>query len=72
MSLAAKPPPEIRRLERRTRSIPLTNLSAEFILNSVSLAENSQYVSEYDRFLPLNEAKRHEDAMYAFPPFPHR
>ncbi|RDL36240.1 Uncharacterized protein BP5553_06852 [Venustampulla echinocandica] len=53
----------IRHLEHRTRTLPATNASAEFILNSIALAESSQYVAELDRFVPLPEAQRHEDAI---------
>lgn len=59
----AKPSDEIGRLELRTRTLPTTNASAGFILNSVALAQSSQYVPELDRFVALPEAQRHEDAM---------
>jgi hypothetical protein len=66
MSLVTSLEPEIRPLERsRTRTLPPTNASAEFILNSITLAENTRYVAEFDRFVSLEEAKHHEVAMYA-------
>lgn len=62
-SIMAEPWPQNRHLEHRTRALSATNVSAEFILNSVALAGDSQYVAELDRFVPLPEAKHHEDAM---------
>ena len=59
MPLVTKVDSGSRALERR----PTTNVSAEFILNKVSLAEDSHYVAEVDRFVSLEEAKRHEDAL---------
>lgn len=53
----------VRQLDRGTRTIPPTNHSAAFILNSVTLAENSRYVPDLDRFVSLDEADRHDDAM---------
>jgi hypothetical protein len=52
-----------RTLELRTKTGRPTNASAEFILNSISLAEDSRYVAEIDRFVSLEEAKQHEDAL---------
>lgn len=62
-SIMAKPWREPQQLERRTRTLPPTNASAEFILKSVSLAERSQYVAELDKFVPLQEAQQHEETM---------
>jgi hypothetical protein len=40
-----------------------TNLSVDFIESSVSLAEDSYYVAEINRFVPLEDAEAHEDEM---------
>jgi hypothetical protein len=40
-----------------------TNLSADFIESSISLAEDSYYVAEINRFVPLEDAETHEDVM---------
>ena len=61
--IMAEPWPEIRHLEHRTRTLPIANTPADFILKSVALAENSEYVAELDKFVPRTEAQRHEDAM---------
>lgn len=54
----------IRPLERsRTRTFPPVNASADFILSSIPLAENTRYVAEYDRFVSIEEATRHEETM---------
>lgn len=52
-------PPE----HTRTRTLSPTNASAEFILDSISLAENTRYVAELDRFVSIDEATRHENAL---------
>ena len=40
-----------------------TNLSVDFIESSISLAEDSRYIAEIDRFVPVEEAESHEDKM---------
>jgi hypothetical protein len=40
-----------------------TNLSVDFIESSISLAEDSCYVAEINRFVPLEDAETHEDDM---------
>lgn len=52
-----------RQLDGIIRTLSAPNAPAEFILNSVSLSEDSQYVAELDKFVPLSEAQRHEDVM---------
>ena len=39
------------------------NASADFILNSISLAENTRYVAEMDCFVSLEEAEQHQNAL---------
>ncbi|OIW31235.1 hypothetical protein CONLIGDRAFT_700977 [Coniochaeta ligniaria NRRL 30616] len=56
---------ELRHIDGRTRKLPATNTSVEFILNQVALAESSQYVPELDKFVSLSEAQDHEDVMQA-------
>ena len=48
---------------RRTRTMSPVNASAEFILNSISLAENTRYVAEMDCFVSLEEAEQHQNAL---------
>lgn len=38
-----------------------TNLSVDFIESSISLAEDSRYVAEIDRFVSAEEAGLYED-----------
>jgi hypothetical protein len=45
------------RLPKRTT----TNLSVDFIESSISLAEDSRYVAEIDRWVPVEEAQSYED-----------
>jgi hypothetical protein len=40
-----------------------TNLSVDFIESSISLAEDSCYVAETNRFVPLEDAETHEEDM---------
>ncbi|CAN9191195.1 unnamed protein product [Alternaria alternata] len=47
----------------RARTLSPINASADFILSSVSLAENTRYVAEFDRFVSLEEAEQHENAL---------
>jgi hypothetical protein len=40
-----------------------TNLSVDFIESSISLAEDSCYVAEINRFVPADDVETHEDEM---------
>jgi hypothetical protein len=40
-----------------------TNLSVDFIESSISLASDSCYVAEINRFVPLDDAETHENDM---------
>lgn len=63
MSTTIAPQDDEQELAFRPPRRTTTNASVDFIENTVSQAEESRYVPEYDRFLPKDEAEAQMDAM---------